>query len=99
MASTPTVTEEVSESFVARCMALKPGESETRAVRFDGTKVKMGDVVAETERLTNIVMPATSRAAKKTGYKYKVERGQFITNSKDVIALVIVTCLPKVRGA
>jgi flagellar basal body rod protein FlgC len=98
MASTPTVTEDQGESFVARCMALKPGESEIRGTRFDGKKVKMDDVVSETERLTNIVQPATARAAKKSGYKYKVERGQFITSSKDVFALVIVTCLPKVRA-
>lgn len=80
------------ESFVQRLIALKPGQSEARAVRFDGNKAKIADIAAEAERLASIIRPAVARAQQQTGLSYKVERMTNVSTGKDGFALVVVTC-------
>lgn len=91
------VTEE-SQSFVARLVALKHGQSEARAQRFDGGKVKCNTAAEIGERLDNNARAAATRAQRQTGMHYKVERNQFITRSGDLMVTVIVTCF-KEQGA
>ena len=81
-----------SESFVQRLIALKPGQSEARAVRFDGAKSKIADIAAEADRIASIVRPAVSRAKQKTGLNYEVVRMTNVSTGKDGYAVVVVTC-------
>jgi hypothetical protein len=92
-----TSVHDGATSFVARVASLKPGESEARAQRFDGSKTKCESAAEIGERLDNNARSAVTRAARQTGHSYKVERNQFITRSGDLMVTVIVTCEPKTR--
>jgi hypothetical protein len=87
---TPIIEE--GQSFVARIAALKPGKSEARAERFEGTKTRCSTAAEISERLDNNVRAAVVRAKRQTGMDYKVERHQFITRSGDLMVTVVVTC-------
>ena len=88
--ATPTHDEAIS--FVSRVAALKPGQSEARAQRFDGAKTKCNTAAEIGERLDNNARAAVTRAQRQTGMSYKVERNQFITRSGDLMVTVVVTC-------
>ena len=78
-------------SIRAQIEALDVGESFARAARFDGDTTLKDTPHTVLEGMRSSMQATVHRIAARTGYEYKIETGEFRTQSRDIIACLVVT--------
>lgn len=89
-----TAAENHQPGHLACIMALEPGQSYALAHKLPLGGATPQAVNDEIERLRNVAQPAAYRAKAKTGAKYTIEGGDFLTRSRDLVLTVVVTREP-----
>jgi uncharacterized lipoprotein NlpE involved in copper resistance len=78
-------------SHRAQIEALEIGESFARAVRFDADQTLKDTPVKVLRGMRLAMQPTAYHITQRTGAKYTIETGEFRTQSRDVIACLVIT--------
>lgn len=82
-----------NNTTIASARVLKEGESISRSVRLLLTDPGVKKITKKMASMRNSMNQIASRAKEATGSNFRVESGQFITESRDAIILtVVLTC-------
>lgn len=78
-------------SYRAMIEELAVGESFARAARFDGDEVTK-DTLSRASRMMRLAtQPTVNRVARRTGQEFTIECGEFRTQSRDIMVVLVVT--------
>lgn len=79
-------------SMVSEISKLEPGDSFARVYRLPpDTKFSVQELADRADKLADILRPAATRAAAKTGYRYVVETHYHISRARSVVVCGVVT--------
>lgn len=79
------------DSFRGQIEALDIAESFSRAHRFDANETDKHLPVEMLARMRQGMQPTVHRVQKRTKRRYTIETGTFTTQSRDIIAALVVT--------
>lgn len=85
-----TTTDE-TQSFRAQIEALEVGDTFSRAQRFDGNEVTKDVPLRFLRGVRDAMQPTVFRIQQRTGQTYRIESGEFRTQTRDIIACLAVT--------